>query len=152
MFFIFLKDTAKANIKIVTSYDPTKPAKHVIYLDKNNLSGYGISKSLPKGGFKWLDPAKFKYNDNSSRGCVLEHDLEYPKEVHELHNDYPLPQDKLEIRREMLSDYQIQIADYDNIYVGNVKKLALNVFSKEKCMLHYKNLQLYLRRRLKIMY
>ena len=107
MFFIFLKDTVKANIKILTPFDPTKPTKH-IYFDKNNLKSYAMSKSLPRDGFKWLDPAKFsldRYNDNSFRGCVLEHDLEYPKEVQGLHNDYPLPQHKLEIRREMLSDY-----------------------------------------------
>ena len=42
-----------------------------------------------------------KYNDNGSRGCVLEGDLENSNELHELHNDYPLVQDKLEIKREM---------------------------------------------------
>ena len=30
---------------------------------------------------------------NSSKGCVLEVDLEYPKELPELHNDYPLAPD-----------------------------------------------------------
>ena len=66
-----------------------------------------MSKSLPSGGFKWLDPAKFslnKYDDDSLRDCILEVDLEYPKELNELHNDYPPALDKLEIKREMLSD------------------------------------------------
>ena len=66
------------------------------------------SRSLPTRGFKWLDPAEFsldKYNYNSSRGCNLKVDLEYPKELHELHIDYPLAPDKLEIKREMLPDY-----------------------------------------------
>ena len=48
---------------------------------------------------------KNKYTNNSSKGCVLEVDLEYPKELRELHNDYPLAPDKLEIKREILSDY-----------------------------------------------
>ena len=51
-----------------------------------------MSKFLPTGGFKWLDPAKFnlnKYDNNSSRDCILEVDLEYPKELNELRNDYP---------------------------------------------------------------
>ena len=46
----------------------------------NNLYGYAMSKFLPTRGFKWIDPKEFdlnKYNSNSSKGCVLEVDLEY---------------------------------------------------------------------------
>ena len=57
-------------------------------------------------------------------GCVLEVDLEYPKEVHELHNDYPLAPNKIEIKREMLSEYQLKIADLHNVPIGNVKKIS----------------------------
>ena len=39
--------------------------------------------------------------DNSSRTCILEVDLEYHKELHELQNDYPLVSDKFEIKRKM---------------------------------------------------
>ena len=52
-----------------------------------------MPKFLPISGFKWIDPKEFdpnKYTGNSSKGCVLEVDLEYPKELHELHNDYHL--------------------------------------------------------------
>ena len=42
-----------------------------------------------------------KYASNSSKGCILEVDFEYPKELRELHNNYPLTPDKLEIKREM---------------------------------------------------
>ena len=45
-----------------------------------------------------------KYTSNSSKGCVLEVDLEYPEELKELHNIYPLAPDKIEIKRELLSD------------------------------------------------
>ena len=48
----------------------------------------------------WLNPSKFnlhKYDDNKLRGCILEINLEYPKELHDLNNDYPLASDKLEI-------------------------------------------------------
>ena len=90
-----------------------------------------------------------KYTSNSSKGCVLEVDLEYPKELRELRNDYPLAPDKIEINRERLSEYQLKIADLYNIPIGNVKKLLPNSFDKDKYVLHYKNLQLYLRLRLK---
>ena len=42
-----------------------------------------------------------KYASNSSKGCILEVDFEYPKELRELHNNYPLTPDELEIKREM---------------------------------------------------
>ena len=79
-----------------------------------------------------------------------EADLEYLEELCKLPNYYPLAQDKIETKREMLSDYQLKIADLYNISIGNVKKLVLNFFEKEKYVPHYENLQLYLRLGLKL--
>ena len=45
----------------------------------------------------------------------------------------------------MLPDYQLEIADFCNIPIGNVKKLVPNFFDKEKYVIHYENLQIYLR-------
>ena len=73
-----------------------------------------------------------KYISNSLKGCVLEAYLEYPKNFRELHNDYPLAPYKIEIKREMWSDYQLKIADLCNIAIGNVKKVVLNFFDKGK--------------------
>ena len=59
-----------------------------------------MSKFLPTSGFKQTDPKEFdlnKYARNSSKGCVLEVDLEYPKELHKLRNDCFLAPDKIEI-------------------------------------------------------
>ena len=50
----------------------------------------------------------------------------------------------------MLSEYQLKIADLYNIPIGNIKNLVPNFFDKEKYMLHYENLQLYLRLGLKL--
>ena len=86
-----------------------------------------------------------KYTSNSSKACVLEVDLEYPKELQALHSDYPLAPDKIEIKREMLSDYQLKIADLYNIPIGNNKKIVPNFFDKEKYVILYENLKLYLR-------
>ena len=111
-------------------------------MDKNNLYGCAMSKSLPVGRLKWLDPSKFDFDkddDNSLRVCVLELDLEYPKELHKLHNDYPLAPDKLEIKNEMLSYYQLEIPDDYNISIGNVIKLVPNFLAREKYKLHHKN-------------
>ena len=81
-----------------------------------------MSKFLPTSGFKWIDTEEFnlnKYTSNSSKGCILEVDLKYPKELRELHSDYPLAPDKIEIEKEMLSKYQLNIADLYNIPIGN---------------------------------
>ena len=91
-----------------------------------------------------------KYTSNSSKGCVLEVHLEYPKELREQHYDYPLALDKIEIKRGMLSEYQLTIDGLQNIPIGNVEKLVPNFFDKEKFMLHYENLQLYWRLGLKL--
>ena len=73
----------------------------------NNLRGYAMSKFFPTSWFKWINAKEFdsnKHTSNSSKGCVLEVDLEYPIELRELHNDYSLDLSKIEIKREMLSD------------------------------------------------
>ena len=93
---------SKANNKYLKSYDAKQGSKHIIYLDANNLYGYAISKFPPTSGFKWINPSVFdlnKYTSNSSKKCVLEADLDYPKELRELHNDYTLASDKIEIKR-----------------------------------------------------
>ena len=73
-----------------------------------------MSKFLPTSGFKWIDPKEFdlnKYTSNSLKEYFLEVYFEYTKKLQELHNDYPLAPDKIEIKREMLSEYQLKIAD-----------------------------------------
>ena len=77
-------------------------------------------------------------------GYFLEVDLEYPDELNELHNDYPLAPEKLVVSSDMLSKYCKEIADKYEIKVGDVKKLIPNLGNKTKYVVHYRNLQLYL--------
>ena len=61
-----------------------------------------MSKFQPASNFKWIDPKNCdsnKYNRNSSKAYVLKVDLAYPKELLELHNDYFLAPDKIEIKK-----------------------------------------------------
>ena len=76
-----------------------------------------------------------KYTSNSLKECVSEVDLEHPKELNELNNDYSLAPDKIEIKREILPEYQLTFADLCNIPIGNVKKTVLNFFDKGKYVL-----------------
>ena len=140
------KRYAKANNKYMKNYDPTKPSIYISYLDMNNLYGWAMSGYLPYGGFKWLKNAdNFDVNsisENSPIGYILEVDLEYPEELHVLH-DYPLAPEKLAIPHDMLSDYCKKIADEYGIKVGDIKKLLPNLGNKTKDIVHYRNLQLY---------
>ena len=61
----------------------------------------------------------------SDIGYILEVDLEYHKELHKLHNDYPLAPEKLTVTNNILSKYCKQIADKYEIKVGDVKRLYL---------------------------
>ena len=71
--------------------------------------------------YRFKDLDSNRYNSNSSKSCVSKVDLEYPKELHSLHNDYLLAPDKIEVRKKM-SKYQLKIADFYNIPIGTVKK------------------------------
>ena len=147
------KKYSKGNDKYLKSYNPKQEAKHIIYLDANNLYGYAISKFLPTSGFKWIDPKEFtlnKYTSSSTKGFVLKVDLKCPKELCKLHNNYPLAPDKIESEREMPSSYRLKIPKFYDIPIGNVKKLVPNFFDKEKYMLHYETLQLCLNLGLKL--
>ena len=79
--------------------------------------------------------------NNSSTGYVLEVDLEYPQELHDIHNDYPLAPEKINIPKEWLSDYCLKIASVHNITTGTVKKLVPNLMNKNNYVIHYRNLQ-----------
>ena len=55
--------------------------------------------------------------------CILEVDLKYPEQFHNLHNDYPLASDRVKI--------------------GNVEKLIPNLNNKTNYVVHYENFKLY---------
>ena len=101
------------------------------YLDANNLYGWEICKELPIGKFKWIDPKEYteekikSYDDNSNIGAILKVDIEYPKELHNLHKDLPF---LCERRRLDKTSKLITTLDDKNEYVVPISafKQALN--------------------------
>jgi len=79
----------KANNKYMKVHDENAPPKYIVYLDANNLYCHTMSQ--------YLQTDLAKYKENSKKGLVLEVDLEYPKELHDLHNDYPLGPEQLNV-------------------------------------------------------
>ena len=107
-----------------------------------------MSEYLPYGEFEWLKSVdSFDVTSIDKKrdvGYILEVDLKYPKELHKLHNDYPLAPEKLIVTNDMLSKYCKEIADKYEIKVGDIKMLIHNLGNKNKYVVHYKNLKLYL--------
>ena len=128
-------------------YSKASKNKHILYLDMNNLYGHAMNQYLPYANFelvKNIDKIKQKLmniKSNSSTGYILEVDLEYPQELHDIHNDYPLAPEKINIPKEWLSDYSLEIANAHNITTGTVKKLVPNLMNKNNYVIHYRNLQ-----------
>jgi len=81
----------------------------------------------------------------NKKGMIFEDDLEYPDHLYNLHNNYPLTPEKLEIKEPMLLGYCKQF----KVKVGGVKKLIPTLKSKKNYVLHYENLKLYTRLGLK---
>ena len=109
-------------------FDPEKPSTFIPYLDANNLYGWAMCEPLPVGGFEWVDEKEFENWRNFS--CILEVDLDYPKELHDPHNDLPLAPER--------------------IIVNNVEKLIPTLNNKEKYAIHHRNLKQYLQMGLKL--
>ena len=119
----------KANNKYMgESFNEKEPSKYIQYSDANNLYGWGMSKRLPTHGFEWMKVDELETWELHS--CILEVDLEYPKSLHDLHNDYPLAPEQ--------------------IMVNKTSKLIPNLGNKKKYVLHYENLKQYLRLGLKL--
>ena len=140
----------KANNKYMECYDSSEKSKYITYLDANYLYGWTMSQYLPYSRFEWLSQKEISdfclnsIEGNSFIGYILEVDLEYPSELHELHNDYPLVLERLEISQNMLSKYCCNIADKYGIKIGGVNKLVRNLGTKSRYVFHYRNIQLYL--------
>ena len=91
-----------------------------------------------------------KYKADGKKGLILVVDLEYPQELHYLHNDYLVCPENVRVSNDMLSGYCKKIAEKYNISIGLVSKLIPMLRDKKEYMLHYRNLQLYLDLGLKI--
>ena len=109
-------------------YNPNLPSKYIAFLDANNLYGWAMSKKLPTHGFRWMTP--WQLENWRYHTCILEVDLEYPLDLHDPHNDYPLAPDHLEM--------------------GGVEKLIPNFHKKEKYVVHYEALKTYVKYGIKI--
>ena len=128
-------------------YNPSKPNKHIMYFDANNLYGWAMSKPLPKSGFKWKrkQPSEEEIlakKENAKLGWILKVDLEYPRELHEEHNSYPLAQEKV-VEKYWFSPYEKRLVQDLNLNPPDSQKLLQTLQDKNNYVVHYRNLQFY---------
>ena len=128
----------KANNKYMKDFNKMEPSKYLMYVDANNLYGRAMSEKLPVHSFKWMTNKEIENLFNNQivqvwekTPCILEVDLEYPEELHDLHNDYPLCPERVECDK-------------------GVKKLIPNLRHKNNYVVHYKNLMQCLRLGMKL--
>ena len=141
------KRYAKANNKYINNYNPEEPSNFLVYIDANNLYGWSMTQDLPVSGFRWISNKEFNLAKlPEGKGLILEVDLEYPEDLHDMHNDFPLAPEKMEIRNHMLLDYCKQF----NLKVEGVTKLIPNLRPKKNYVLHYKNLKQYIELGIKV--
>jgi hypothetical protein len=127
---------ARANNKHMTEYDPSKESSFISYVDANSLYPYAMKRKLPLGDFRWLGDSErdeMMRDHDLIRACTLEVDLEYPKELHDRDNDYPMAPESIRVNA-----------------TDPVPKLTPNFNTKSRYVVHHEVLRYYLSRGLKL--
>ena len=153
-----IKLAEASNKYMKEKYDENKPSSYINYLDANNLYGLAMCQKLPYKDIKFVEGnfTEEHIHTWSDLGYdyILDVDLEYPKELHDKHNDYPLAPEIMNVSTDMLSDTQKEI--YKSYHFNKTpkdektNKLILNVNDKENYVVHIKVLKYYLQRGMKI--
>ena len=93
---------AKASNKYLKNCNENIKSSYLMYLDANNLHRWTMFQKLPVNGFKWKqDVSKFdeefikNYDEDSKKGYILEVDVEYSKDLLNLHIDLPFLSERM---------------------------------------------------------
>ena len=99
-----------------------------MYLDANNLYGWLMSERLSVNCFEWVEQLsefdeRFIKNDgeNNDKGCILEVDIQYPKNLFNLNCDLPFLPERKKSKK--------------------CKKLVCNIHNKENYVVHIRVLK-----------
>ena len=112
------------------NYNKNIESSYIQYVDANNLYGWAMPQKLPVNDLKWVkqeDLSQFNEDfikscdENGNTGYFLEVDIDYPKELFDLHKDLPfLPESKK---------------------VNKVEKLICDIEDKKKYVIHIRALK-----------
>ena len=92
----------RANNEHIENYNAQEESKYIAYFDINNLYGWSQCQSMPYSDFKWVEAASYVLpsyaelcSNTLNKGHILEVGLEYPKELHDVHNELPYCPEKV---------------------------------------------------------
>ena len=135
---------AVANNRYMRNYNPKRTSSYIMYFDANNLYGWAMRQRLPVGQYEWISPDKFtrekimSLGDDDDYGYLFEVDLHYPKNLHDLHNEYPFCPEQMACEP---STFMEGLKQHLNLKPAAVKKLVPNLNDKKFYVLHYRNLK-----------
>ena len=134
----------------------------LMYVDANNLYGAALSQKLPVGDFHiFEDPEQIDWMSIDTEGMygfLLEVDLEYPRDIHDATQWFPLAAENRDITHDMLTpDMREHLKLLNNIRGYDVDremvkahKLVGTCLNKSEYVVHFKVLKFYLQKGLKI--
>src|SRR5688572_2947720 len=104
---------------------------------------------LPTGGFSRvknefeLHRLKSQINnglleDDANEGYILQVKLQYPKDLHAMHTDYPLAVERMKVKKEWLSPKQQELIKRSGQRYISTEKLIPNLFNKNEYVVHIK--------------
>ena len=86
-------------------YDKTKKSSYLQHYDANSLYPWAMAQKLPVDCSEWEKPSKFtsdfikNYDEKSSTGYLFDVDIDYPKNLHDLHSDLPFLPQRMKINK-----------------------------------------------------
>ena len=136
--------------------------KQILYIDANSLYGWAMSQYLPTGTFeklyfpqeygeatqleKIVEDLRF-IPDNNPYGFFIECDLEYPAEIKEKTENFPLCPYQTKADQECFSDYMNSVKQSNN---KPTQKLVCDLTNKQKYMIHYRMFKFYTKMGMKV--
>ena len=148
----------RANNKLMGSlYDSTKPMSYLMNVGANNLYGWAMSQPLPDEEYEWVsnddcqddfaalqNKASRNRRYDQEKHYIIEIDLDYPPELHDRNDDYPLAPKMMNIDAKITGEKQHQLrAKYFGAACPFNCQLVCLFLPKRKYVVHGHLLQFY---------
>ena len=142
--FVGAERYVKANNKHLEDYDENLESNYLLYIDANNLYGLAMCQYLPYSDIKLNNDILFddgiNTSDDSDIGYMVEVDLSFPKEIHELLKQFvPCPENIIP-KTEWFSEYQKELQSLTHANT-TTNKLVAHLYDRATYNLHYRNLK-----------
>ena len=143
---------AVANNKCMNNVDANNISSYLSYIDANSLYSIAMIMKLPYDNLEWSNDMDsvddiMNYKDDEV-GYMLEVYLHYLyKEIHDLHNEYPLAPELMCVNYNMTSDVNKMFIKYitiRNVIDDRSPTLLLTLYDKDKYVVHIRNLKYHL--------